>query len=734
MAGFKLQDGFGLDVSVVPAAGALSRYFKSIPDMKLSTIDLAHGGETELSNPAVRSAAGDLNFSRPIDIGIAGVKLNVTAKSGGALSIFVPDKEGAALFTPDLFGDEVRVGESDRYVSMSLSAKIGAGISVPSGTTAFGFNASSSVSLSYYQLFRQPQEKVLDAVEETIANFAIPASLDDIELMPDGSIAAADSGGSLKFSATANLLAITNPLASASLPLAGTAQITGGAAISVGAAFEFSGDYQVRVQKLAHRVFHLGFYRKRGSEFSISANAQASLMAELGGNDLFTALMKAISANPPADRKALQESGLSKDQIQDIQKAIKNAVDRSLAIGASLELSRALDHEAMFLCEVDLNAIPPDGRDVLERALRGDLSGIAALEDKPVRGVVLLKTLISKTRTLQHALKVNLLGIYNFSQLSSLIVQGKIGWDRTVGELVITDMVSASKIRISQSHLEANTRNLRHVLAQHLLITAVYSAAARMTGSGPELSATQSYFDLQSDAQRLEMRNHLLLAAALGLTSEADALERMPGKVNHFGSTTVYAEAAYNNDAFYSLFFSDGNLRSRDEYTSAGRKALTYLVQRGDRDEARLLLATSDELFADLCRIGNPESTEFKDALIARRVPPEVVPSIGADYRNVMFLQDSLSSAGQALLAIRQFVAANPGIDPTNDDFKKLRGELSKRLAQFADHATEDFGGPWGFNAMALLRCSVRQKWLLVNARLTAALENPNSAIAAASI
>ncbi|MGH9654803.1 MAG: hypothetical protein ACRD6B_15210, partial [Bryobacteraceae bacterium] len=64
MPTFQLKDGFGLDVSITPAAGALSKYFKSVPDMMLSKIDLAQSGNRDLSDPAIRSATGDLSFSQ----------------------------------------------------------------------------------------------------------------------------------------------------------------------------------------------------------------------------------------------------------------------------------------------------------------------------------------------------------------------------------------------------------------------------------------------------------------------------------------------------------------------------------------------------------------------------------------------------------------------------------------------------------------------------------------------
>src|SRR5918911_24641 len=108
MATFQLKDGFGLDVSVNRGPGALSKYFKNIPDIAVSTINLAQLGASKLSDPAVKSIAGNLTF---------------------------------------------------------------------------GFNGSSSVGIAYYQLFGPGQQTVLDAAKDTIADFAIPADLDDIGLM-----------------------------------------------------------------------------------------------------------------------------------------------------------------------------------------------------------------------------------------------------------------------------------------------------------------------------------------------------------------------------------------------------------------------------------------------------------------------------------------------------------------------------------------------------------------------
>jgi hypothetical protein len=113
-------------------------------------------------------------------------------------------------------------------------------------------------------------------------------------------------------------------------------------------------------------------------------------------------------------------------------------------------------------------------------------------------------------------------------------------------------------------------------------------------------------------------------------------------------------------------------------------------------------------------------------------VPEAMVPVVGTDFLDVMFLTDALHSVGQRLLGIQQFLAANPNTDPGNHDFLKLQSDLAKHLAQVAQHATEDFGGPWGFNSMAILQRSATQKWLLVNGYVAGALETAKPLAAAA--
>jgi hypothetical protein len=728
MATFQIKDDFGLVASITPAKGALTKYFKSLPDFVLHDLNLNKIQNLDLTDPAITKAQAGVSFSEPIKIGNPDIELTVGAQASTSLSIFVPDKPNAALFQPDLFGDNIPVPSNTRYVSFSFNAKVNGGASVSPGDLKFGFDAQSLATFSYYERFSSGT-KVLPAVEGVISRFCIPADLDDISNMPEGSIATADSSGELKFSGSVNLIPFANPLATLESPLKvlpEKIQVSAGAAIKVGGDYKLDADYQFRIVRLAGNSFRFGLYRKRESQFDIAASASVSLTAKLGDNDLFVRLIKALSSDPDADLKSLEAAGLPEDQVKAIQSAIKGAVDRSLAISTGLELSSSLESDAAFLYEIDLGAIQPDGRAMLHKALEGDFTDLVQTDTQPPVGIRLVKSILTTEKVRQFGLKVNLLGIYNVFTLSKLLVEGTRAFDDNTGELVLTDKISADKITAITSNLKIkDTDKLREILSDHFLITAVYRAVEKVV-SGPDLSGLQSLFLLEANASKSQMRDHLMISVALGLQNTTAALAMLPS-VSDFGRTTVYAEAGYDNAAFRSIFFSGNQLLNPDVYISAGRAAIQSLVSDGEDDDFRLKLARDDAFFAELTKIGNVQSVDFRNACLNVGLKESQVSAVGVDFLNIHFLKEALAEAGAQLQVLDQFFQQHPGADPNGHDFLALKKDLIGKLKSVAGEATERFGGPWGFEAMACLGKASSKKWILTNHFITTLLQQPGA-------
>ena len=722
MGTIQLVDGFGLTGSITPGQGVL-KYFKNLPQSITAKTNLSQIATRDLTDPAVTSLQAGLAFSEPVNIGNPAVNLKVGVSASGAVSIFVPAKDKSALFEPDLFGDNIHVDANQRYVSLALIAQLTTSIAATEGKLKFGFDGKTGVTLSYFQLFT-PGTQVKAAVESTFGNFCVPGDLDDVAAMPENSIATVESTGDLKFSGTVNLLVVANPLASVELPVGGAIKIAAGPAVKVGASYEFKGEYQMRVQKLAGNAFRLGFYRKKDSIFDFSVTADASLTAKLGDNDLFVQVIKAVSSDPTADLKALEAEGVADDQAKAIQSALKSAVNRSLEIGASVELSASLESDAMFLYEVDLDTVSAEARTLVNSAMEGDLSLLVAADDALPAGIKILKTLISRSKSFEHSLKLNLLGIYNVLSMSKLVNSGSVAWDATTGELILTDKISEDRIDILTSNLQVkNPDKLRQLLSEHFLITATYRSVSNIVDSA-DVEGIQAYFHMEQNPTKVRMRDYLNLSVSLGL-QDAAAVEQVLINVGDYGKTTVYAEARYSDAAFRSLFFADGVLLDPEIYAAAGREAIKSLVAPGDDDDYRLKLANNPALLQALQKIGSVTSTDFINTCVQAGIPHDLVPFVGVDYLNIVWFQKALQSAGQKLSILDQFLKSNPDVDLRIDpNFINLKKQLANSLSSVVKQATADFGGPWGFEAMACLKKFSSKKWLITNQYITKELSS----------
>lgn len=82
------------------------------------------------------------------------------------------------------------------------------------------------------------------------------------------------------------------------------------------------------------------------------------------------------------------------------------------------------------------------------------------------------------------------------------------------------------------------------------------------------------------------------------------------------------------------------------------------------------------------------------------RIPDPIVGAIIADYTSIRWWADAMNETGKKLASMVSFLASHPQADDENNDFKKLRGDLSNHLRSVAANTREEFGRPWGLLAM----------------------------------
>jgi len=691
MATIAITDELGLDANVSLAPfSSLLKYFQQLPALQMSGGDLSKAGGLTLDQPALTALSGGLSFDKSVSIGPDATAISIPACAHASLELIL--RTPAVVTLLDVYSGDIAIAVGTCYVAFGVQAALGVSLAAGASLLQFGVAPGGSIDIQNYQNFPLKQGiTLLDAVQQTVGNFIIPACVDDLASLAEGCVATVTGTGSLKLSATANLLAVTNPLASVELPAPLPAMsVTAGGVAQVGASFELTCTFQVCAQKLATGHVQLGWYRESASEIDVTATVSEGLSAGFGSTDLFSTIIGVVSATAAADLDELQKARLSPDQVAAIQDAVKAAADRKLQLALSTEISATQSSDAVFLYDIDIAALTPDSRQALDQALRGDLTG---LHGRALPGVTSVQSVWEKARKNGIQLEVNLLGLLNVGSISTLTSSGAVLFEPATGALVITDKTTAQRIRSTALNFGADTQKLRHVMAECFLLTAVYHGSQQQV-TGPALSCSHDFFDLENDASRDQMARELRVGAALGLFSGEDATP--PAGIDDFGRTMIHASTNYDSAVASALFLDPGGAPiPQPFYENMGRAAIQLLVSEGDADAIRRQPAVDDDLWSRMKAQGQPGfATLFPDA------PAPLLGAVTADYTAIIWWADAMAGAAQRLAAIRKWFGQHPAVALDDPEFQSLRQDLAAHLKKVAATTSEQFGEPWGLIAM----------------------------------
>ena len=126
-----------------------------------------------------------------------------------------------------------------------------------------------------------------------------------------------------------------------------------------------------------------GWYRTKTVDATVSAQLSEGIAAGVGTTDLFSQVIRLISADPQADLQELSAAGLAADQADAIQHAVKAAVNRKLQIAVASQFSAGDSRVASFLYELLPASLTDESRNAVDQALRGDLSALHGPRPSP---------------------------------------------------------------------------------------------------------------------------------------------------------------------------------------------------------------------------------------------------------------------------------------------------------------------------------------------------------------
>ena len=727
MPSIQLTDNASLDLTIPPGVkSAFSKYLKNPKLILQAGPDLSKEIKGPLDQASVQSLAATVTFQDQIGLGTGGSSdLNIEAGTTGVLEVYA--KTGVTVCADQGQGGVV-VQAGEAYAGGTFTARVDVGVSSTPGDLCFGFDSNASVDLRFYERFEtQPAAPALgEALQAALRDFTIPADLDDLANMPEGSIASVAGHGKFGIKGGFSVSLIPNPLAIPDLPPAvDLVQLNAGASIGVTASASIGGDYEIRVRKTNSRSWTLSYHKGHQGEWSLALDAQAGVSAGLGQPDLIADLLKAISPDPEADQKELLAAGLTQQQIGEIADGIKAGVKRTLAVSLDAAVSLLRGNEAAFAYEFDLAALDEEGRTAVHAALDGDLSALTAREDElQEHGIRLVRSVLKETRGQSVKLTLNLLGILNYVSIAKLLVESSVMADPQSGDLTITDRATATKLRALLANFEQNANKIRSLYFAATVATVTYRASGLL--QPVNLDTKQTFFELHASTNSQQMERELNAVQAFGLITAQDKTAYL-GNTSSFGRCTLLLESAYDDSACRAIFLdAAGNPKPNATYESEIRAALLALIETGYSDAYRRIPMEDDALWNQMKAAGSFQAVQD---LLKRPIGDDVVQLnvVYSDYLTVVFWADRMAVTAQKLNDIIEFLNRNPGVDRRGNDFNKRRKDLANHLAKVAADSQEKWGDPWG--PLALLRSSPKAttRVILRSAAFTLAKSNPTN-------
>jgi hypothetical protein len=184
------------------------------------------------------------------------------------------------------------------------------------------------------------------------------------------------------------------------------------------------------------------------------------------------------------------------------------------------------------------------------------------------------------TLTATHTLTIQLLGILNFSDVSSFVKKSKIGLNSDTGEVVLT----ASDIKFTENSIDKD--HLREVLARSSVIT----TAALSSPQIPNFTFKTVFFLKKANVSSSDLRQFSNVLKSVSSPNAVQAEALLSGSASSVHDAAIYLSLDLDKKGSLSIFEN----RKTDDFVIAGQNAMKTILS-GDPDSAgRLPLFSID--------------------------------------------------------------------------------------------------------------------------------------------
>lgn len=613
---------------------------------------------------------------------LTGDTATFTAGGGptGELDLYKPAPNGtsSSLFPTDQFGTDIEMG-SNYYLALSFQLGVTAGASASPGAFTLTPSSSATGTAKLYLPFGRGDTGVYPtlkrALEMLFGSFRLPSSADDLGKLPNGTVFAYDTQGSVGFQAQFNFLTAVNPTATPGVSTSfGPINVTAGPSVTIGGGFTLSGEIETRIWKKSATVVQIGYYKKQGSSFTVSFDASVGVDVTIGSYDVFAKIYGLLGDSGKLD-SAWLSAHVPSSVANDVQTAYESAVQTKLTIAIDEECDTSVTNQVVFSWNFDLSALTAAGQTVLANLFKGDVTALMSSGDLPA-GITKAGSIFDRTSEVKHTFSFNFLGLFDHAtvQDATLDMSAKVSDD---GQLILTDTAHVTRLAATATPF-VKSDQLRNVFAEDCVATIGYSVSF---GSFiTTLKVGYNYFIYKSKAQKADLQLFVDTATQLGEANAASDWARTLQSSSISQAASLFASLNYDGVTGRNLFLDRAaNPRAIADYQEVGRNAL--LKTSG--------LGLSQQFIAGL---GNPvmwqqllnagTSQNFNQILgVDLANPPEWAEISFTWTLHVVSWASAMHSTGQALQAVLRYLTQNPGIYPLHDaGFLKLRKTFASQL------------------------------------------------------
>ncbi|HTA47663.1 MAG TPA: hypothetical protein VK789_34720 [Bryobacteraceae bacterium] len=711
MPDFSIKDSLGNPIGISSvnwtSASSILSYAKTESLHLIVVPDFIQIKDKPLSQAVADPTTFKVSVQHDFQLGGTTPEVDITPKANATLTINT--QSGSNLFDNDSFHVPADVPASTGYVGLSVTGSLDINVSGSSGDLCFGIEQNGSITFEYLKAFSTgaDQPTLLAATSAMLSSFVIPASADDCALLKPNDVCSVSGQGSLKVSGGVSVSLPVNPLASVSLPLnVGTLTVQAGVMAGVTASFTLSGSYQIRVQKMPGGAIQLSYLKEAGTDFEIGMGPSAGVSVDLGTTDLLAKLLGVIEKGG-VDPKVL--ATLTSDDVSDFNAAVKSGIDHSLQASVNLALSAQTDKQAAFQYEVRPDLLNDSSRQAVDRALRGDLTLLTALEEHAAPdgtiapGVKLLNSVFSNSRTRGVTLKINLLGIVNLISMSQLISKCEFLFDAASGDLTIKETAQSEKISAITDPVKKQDA-LQKALFYSALATTTYVVGKAVVM--PSLSCQAVYFTANQNTNKQNLADYANWFVTLNLMTPDERTGILSG-FGGGGPSNCTVRTSLDNALCEALFLnSDGSPRVRAEYVDIGRQALKALLDPGSNDMNRIRRQLLDDAAKWQQAMSIGPSPGLGALIPLSSTNPQfnvALADVTGDVYDIAWWADAMQKAAQAVQQMRKFLAGrNPATLAADPTFTDLRNGLQKLMLGVVSSSKLRFHEPWGLVCLFL--------------------------------